>query len=497
MMATPAILGLACLLAGSAAAGIPIVDTGQTACYDELGEISCPMAGQTYHGQDAQHDGPHPAYQSNGDGTITDLNTGLMWVAARGSKMSWDDAMAGAATCTVGGYTDWRAPTIKELYSLIDFSGYCGTSAAASSPFLESSFFEFAYGNELAGERFIDCQDWSVTEYVSTTMNGDATVFGVNFADGRIKGYPKFDPMAGGDKELYIRYVRGETGYGENDFVENGDSTVTDLSTGLMWAQHDSQVGMDWVSALAWVESKNATQHLGYDDWRLANAKEMQSLVDYTRSPATSGTPAIDPVFQTTQLGDGEYPFFWTSTTHRDGPADRHYRNAVYIAFGRATGWMEQPPGSGNLVLLDVHGAGAQRSDPKSGDPDDYPYGFGPQGDVIRIENFVRLVRDVDESTSVPGIGLSPGTLEVWPNPSAGSLTIRYGLERGTNAELSVFAVNGRHVVTLAQGELEQGLQTVTWPGHDEEGRPVPPGIYLVRLRMPHTLLTERITLIR
>jgi len=42
----------------------------------------------------------------------------------------------------------------------------------------------------------------------------------------------------------------------------------------------------------------------------------------------------------------------------------------------------------------DVHGAGAQRSDPKSGNPDDFPKGRGPQGDGIRIYNFVRLVRD-------------------------------------------------------------------------------------------------------
>jgi len=43
---------------------------------------------------------------------------------------------------------------------------------------------------------------------------------------------------------------------------------------------------------------------------------------------------------------------------------------------------------------LDVHGAGAQRSDPKIGNPADYPQGHGPQGDAIRIYNYVRLVRD-------------------------------------------------------------------------------------------------------
>ena len=39
---------------------------------------------------------------------------------------------------------------------------------------------------------------------------------------------------------------------------------------------------------------------------------------------------------------------------------------------------------------LDVHGAGAQRSDPKEGNPADFPNGRGPQGDAIRIYNYVR-----------------------------------------------------------------------------------------------------------
>ena len=77
----------------------------------------------------------------------------------------------------------------------------------------------------------------------------------------------------------------------------------------------------------------------GHSDWRLPNAKELQSIVDYTRAPAVTQSPAISPLFQVTQLGDGEYPFFWTSTTHLDGPPDLRGRAAVYVAFGRATGW--------------------------------------------------------------------------------------------------------------------------------------------------------------
>jgi len=66
----------------------------------------------------------------------------------------------------------------------------------------------------------------------------------------------------------------------------------------------------------------------------------------------------------------------------------------VYVAFGEASGFMEMPPMSGNYNFTDVHGAGAQRSDPKIGDASDYPNGHGPQGDVIRINNMVRCVRN-------------------------------------------------------------------------------------------------------
>jgi hypothetical protein len=123
----------------------------------------------------------------------------------------------------------------------------------------------------------------------------------------------------------------------------------------------------------------------------------LQSIVDYTRAPQATDParrgPAIDPVFEISKLADGDFPFFWTSTTHLDGPPDRQGGAAIYVAFGRATGWMQGPPGRGGVQLLDVHGAGAQRSDPKAGDPANFPQGRGPQGDVIRINNYIRLVR--------------------------------------------------------------------------------------------------------
>jgi hypothetical protein len=370
-----------------------VVDTGQTRCYDDSRKIAPPAPGRPFHGQDAQHTGVQPSYRDDRDGTVSDLNTGLVWAKARGSKVTWKDAVAGAGRCRVGGHDDWRMPTVKELYSLINFNGGFHITVSRSTPYIDTRYFDFRYGGE--GERPIDCQDWSATEYVGATMNGNATVFGVNFADGRIKGYPKMKNRRGGASanRLYARYVRGNPRYGRNDFHDNGDGTVTDRATGLVWSKADSGRGMDWGGALAWVQARNKESYLGHDDWRLPNAKELQSIVDYTRAPAVTGSPAIDAVFRTTRLGDGDYPFFWSSTSHLEGPPGRQGAAAVYVAFGRATGWMQFPPRRGRYSLLDVHGAGAQRSDPKAGDPADYPRGRGPQGDVIRIHNHVRCVR--------------------------------------------------------------------------------------------------------
>ncbi len=402
-------------------ASYPVVGTGQTACYDNSGAISCPQTEGSFYGQDAQHAGNQPSYVDNGDGTVTDLNTGLMWQQTPGDKVTWSEAVAGADIFSLAGYDDWRLPSIKELYSLIDFSGidpsgYQGGDTSGLTPFIDTAYFDFEYGDTSAGERIIDAQYWSSTEYVGATMNGTPTTFGVNFADGRIKGYGRERP-GGGEMTQFVRYVRGNTDYGVNDFVANGDPStvseaasgqagaVTDRATGLMWSRSDSGAGMTWEEALAWVQQKNAESYLGHDDWRLPDAKELQSIVDYARSPSTTGSAAIDPIFDTTSIvdegGGTNYPFYWTSTTHANW-SNSPGRAAAYVAFGEALGYMEQPPNSGNYSLQDVHGAGAQRSDPKSGDPADWPHGHGPQGDVIRIYNYVRLVRDVGQS-SLPG----------------------------------------------------------------------------------------------
>ncbi|MBP7866612.1 MAG: protein kinase [Acidobacteria bacterium] len=66
-------------------------------------------------------------YVDNGDGTVTDTKTGLMWTKtdsrkAAGRGMNWDEAKAWVDGLTTGGHTDWRMPSIRELQSLFDTS---------------------------------------------------------------------------------------------------------------------------------------------------------------------------------------------------------------------------------------------------------------------------------------------------------------------------------------------------------------------------------------
>jgi hypothetical protein len=391
-----------------------IVDTAQIRCYDNRTEIEYPARGNAFYGQDAQYRGNEPAYTDNGDGTITDKVTGLMWTKNPGGKKTYSQCKNDATKCRTGGYSDWRLPSIKELYSLILFSGTdpdpMAKNTSSLKAFIDTRYFNFSYGSEDEGDRIIDSQFATSTIYRSTTMGGNQTMFGVNFADGRIKGYPVNTDRR--EKKYYALYVRGNSKYGQNKYHDNGDGTITDLATGLTWMQLDSghlKAGdkkdgkLNWEQALEWAEN---LEYAGHSDWRLPNAKELQSIIDYNRCPDTTGTAATDPVFKVTAIeneGSGkDYPFYWSSTTHA---GDNSGEAAVYLAFGRALGWINER-GSDKKVLQDVHGAGAQRSDPKSGNASKFPTGRGPQGDVIRIYNMVRCVRGGKADTTEKGPAL-------------------------------------------------------------------------------------------
>ena len=380
--------------------GLPfaMVDTGQTKCYGTRGGASwsCPDEGEDQYGQDAHYTKNPPKYQDNGDGTVTDVVTGLMWEKDFQANVQWSAAPAMAKRANTGGHTDWRVPTIKEMYSLMKFNGATGKMGNMTStprdakPYMDTKVFEFEYPTDRGAKarnanRFIDAQYVTSTAYVGTTMGGSPTFFGVNFADGRIKGYPQ--RPKGRSSGYYLRLVRGNPAYGKNDFVEAGNDIVLDKATGLEWMQLDTghpdlkatiastkkgDGQLDWEEALAYCEIASIG---GKDDWRLPNAKELQAILDYTRAPQTTKTAAIDPIFYATEITDERgrpnYAGYWTSTTHLDGRYPG--TDAIVVYFGEALGAFKTP-GGGSM------GSGMERRHQNMSGPRgarDHPMGGG------------------------------------------------------------------------------------------------------------------------
>ncbi|MBV1787358.1 DUF1566 domain-containing protein [Marinobacterium sp. D7] len=343
-----------------------IPDTQQGSCFDTRGMIDCPQPGQAFFGQDAQYAGAGPSYAVQ-DGIVSDRITGLIWQQAHNAdRLSWPAAQQACAQLALGGFTDWRLPSIKELFSIADFRGSVGRRPYLDEVFeirepdasiLQDDPFASTHTTDMMG------QTWSATLYSGDHWDrkGVEAAFFMNFLDGHIKQAP----TDGGRSELFYRCVRGES-WGANDFVDNGNGTVTDRASALTWQQSDDGRARNWQQALTYCEELDLA---GHSDWRLPNIKELQSIVDYTHHD-----PALDLSVFRQQDHRG---WFWSSTTHGD-----NIQQADYICFGKCT----------STEGIDVHGAGAQRSDPKDSSVQRRS-SQGGQRDEIRVDNYVRCVR--------------------------------------------------------------------------------------------------------
>jgi len=67
-------------------------------------------------------------------------------------------------------------------------------------------------------------------------------------------------------------------------FVDNGDGTVTDTESGLMWKQtdgfQDESIFHHWMKAYDYVRELNNVKFAGYLDWRMPNLEEAESIYD-------------------------------------------------------------------------------------------------------------------------------------------------------------------------------------------------------------------------
>lgn len=201
------VIAICCCGCKSSQSSYKINATGQKLCYDVNGNvIEAPKVGDKLYGQDANYSkGLEMAFIDNGNGTITDVNTELMWQQTPPIEgMTWAEAKEYCENLECGGYSDWRLPTLKELFSISDFS--------EGWPYLDTTYFKLSNGIVSKDEQY-----WADNKYVGETVEGrDDAAFGVNHVTGHIKAYPAGSKMrergADGEQRPPMQGREGEDG---------------------------------------------------------------------------------------------------------------------------------------------------------------------------------------------------------------------------------------------------------------------------------------------
>jgi len=308
--------------------------TGQTASYSSGDDGGLKMGAAW----------PAGRFADNGDGTVTDNLTGLIWLKNAGcfQRADWNSALTDANQLASGacGLRDgslagqWRLPNLIELESVIDVSaagpaltpGNPFTNAANALYWTSTGYFGGEEGSPLAW--VIDLTDGGflndgVQNVKTSSLNGVWAVRGTGSGPARLQATGLFEaPLSAGDDptlEMGVRLTSAR-------FIENGDGTFTDAMTGLVWLKQASCIQNDWATAVAAVRNLASGQCGLSDgsaagDWRMPNRNEMQSLADRNQNNESEylNNTFLNPdgtVFQEAILDNyisGQY--YWTSTT--------------------------------------------------------------------------------------------------------------------------------------------------------------------------------------
>lgn len=180
---------------------------------------------------------------------------------------------------------------------------------------------------------------------VTGNIKDGETVFGVlgSYSGGGSTGLPKtsqqpgrpsgFTPITGEDAYYSnpagsdVGFPRGEGSWANYNadggrFTDNGDGTISDNATGLMWPKDGVGTGCNsgatlaWAAAITWAEGLEFAEH---DDWRMPNRFELESILDLGRYPHINST-----FFSSTRTTNP----YWSSSTCSGDTA-----NAWYVHF--------------------------------------------------------------------------------------------------------------------------------------------------------------------
>ena len=261
-------------------------DTGQTQSYT------------TTFGEDQDYLINTPSLTNNNNLTITDNVTGLMWQKADGGEMTIENAVAYCDNLFLGGYSDWRLPIPIEAFSILNHQN--------SNPAIDTNYFA-----STAAEYW----------WTSVFENNSTTKVWCTNAGGGIGNHPKTETIsAGGLKRFHARAVRNISTPTTitNHFIDNGDGTITDNLTQLVWQKTPYTDSFTWDRALVYAEGLTIGTS---SDWRLPNIKELQSI---------NNELATNPsVFATYFAGLGVHNY-WSSTTLPNQTLSAWYWNTQF-----------------------------------------------------------------------------------------------------------------------------------------------------------------------
>ena len=209
---------------------------------------------------------------------LVDDTTNLIWIddcSTNTITKTLSQAQDYCDNLSVGENSDWRVPSLKELFTIVDVKSH--------NPSIKDNF---KYTTPLAY--------WSSDSYPLDNTIG----MGVNFYDGS-------DGLSNKDTPRYIRCVSGES-LASASFTKTSNDTVAQDIPNLEW-QDNSEVKDNYFTyeeALTYCDSLDVANH---NDWRIPTIKELRYIVDNHRI-----NPAINQTFSNTSNN-----FFYSSTPYK------------------------------------------------------------------------------------------------------------------------------------------------------------------------------------
>lgn len=478
---------IACLTTPSQtlAGVVQLPRTGQTGCWDASGtSISCSSIAAK--GMDgailAGAAWPTLRFIDNGNNTVTDTMTGLVWPKdVNFPGLTWQAAQSYVANMTLGGYTDWRLPTVNELQSLVNLQipnqeDWLNAVGNYGNPFTNVHGY-FYWSSTTAAA--LPGYAWMVNMHY-----GDVNMFSMTEPTGLY-----FWPVRGPINQTAPAQVwqTGQSGsagvaWATPRFTDNGNGSVRDNVTGLVWLKKancmDPSGGVDkstagatngeisWSDSLLWSNGL-ASGTCGLSDgstpgqWRLPNREELYSLIDFSKYGPSF--PSGHPFENLQSCG------YWTSTTEADYPAngwaisfldsDVNMGNKAHLKYAWAVrnGCTAPPPGMVGWWPLDSASSAPSIVGTYTSAPEGSPTPI--TGQVANALEFNGSSQVRATNASLLNIGVTSFSVDAWVKPTdvSGVRTIvdkRGAQAAGGSGEYGyhVYLYDGRLGIRLADG---------------------------------------------